>query len=88
MTNQLNKRLLGVGVVIYKEGKILVGLQHRDYEDTCWATPGGKVSDGVIETIEARARREVLEETGIEIKNIEPLTFYEDVENGAHIISF
>ena len=37
------KRIIGIGVFIYKEGKILLGHQYKSYEEPCWSAPGGKL---------------------------------------------
>ena len=81
-----DKRLLGAGVVIIKDGKILLGYQTRSYEQSCWATPGGKIDPG--ETIEQAMIRETEEECGLKIMELEPITFFEEISNGVHIISF
>ncbi|QQE79840.1 NUDIX hydrolase [Alicyclobacillus sp. SO9] len=48
------------------DGRIL--LQHRSDNDT-WGLPGGSMEMG--ETFEETARREVLEETGLEVKDLQ-----------------
>lgn len=65
---------IGVGVMIFREGKILLGLRHEDSAKTdselhgegTWTMPGGKLHFG--ETFEETAIREVDEETGLEVK--------------------
>ncbi len=64
---------IGVGVVLLKEGKVLLGKRHDDPEkalsalhgEGTWTIPGGKLDFG--EGLEDGAYREVLEETGIQI---------------------
>jgi 8-oxo-dGTP diphosphatase len=53
---------VGVGVIIVRDGKILLGLR-RSHGAGTWALPGGHLEWG--ETVESCARREVKEETGL-----------------------
>jgi 8-oxo-dGTP diphosphatase len=57
---------VGVGAVIVQDGKVL--LVRRKYEPLAgqWSLPGGAVEVG--ETLEACLVREMLEETGLEVK--------------------
>ncbi len=50
----------GASVIIYKDNKVL--LQQRK-DNKCWGYAGGRVEYG--EVIEAAAKRELLEETGL-----------------------
>lgn len=86
MKNVINKRILGFGVVIIKDQKVLLGYQTRSYEEPCWAFPGGKVDDE--ETINQAVIREVKEECGLEVSEIEFITFFEDIfQDTTHVIS-
>jgi 8-oxo-dGTP diphosphatase len=55
--------LLGVGVVIRREGRYLLGLRRSQYGYGTWGFPGGKVEAG--EHPLAAASRELLEETSL-----------------------
>jgi len=55
----------GVGVVIVREGELLLIRRGHGANKGLWAVPGGKVEFG--ETREAAAVREAREETGLEI---------------------
>ncbi|NIA24637.1 MAG: NUDIX domain-containing protein [Gammaproteobacteria bacterium] len=55
----------GVGVVIIRDGELLLIRRGRGANKGLWAVPGGKVRFG--ETLEAAAIREAREETGLEI---------------------
>lgn len=55
-------------MVMNQDGHVLLGKRKGAHGEGEYAFPGGKVDHG--ETFEACARREVYEETGIEITNI------------------
>lgn len=59
---------VGVGVILMKDGKVLLGKRKKSHGEGCWAHPGGHLEFG--ETFEECAKREVMEETGLKIKNI------------------
>lgn len=62
------KKLLTL-CVIYQNHKILLGMKKRGFGAGRWNGFGGKVSDE--ETIEDAAEREVQEEAGIEVKDMD-----------------
>lgn len=55
--------LIGVGVAIIRDGKILLGKRKNAHGEGEWAFPGGHLE--YAEQVEECARREVLEETGL-----------------------
>jgi len=59
---------VGVGVMIFKDGKVLFGKRKGSHGEGEYAFPGGHLD--YMETIEDCAKRETFEETGIEIQNI------------------
>ncbi|MGH3359221.1 MAG: NUDIX hydrolase [Nocardioidaceae bacterium] len=60
------RRTLGAGAVLQDEqGRVLLVRRGREPEAGRWTIPGGHVEPG--ETLEQAARREVFEETGLEI---------------------
>lgn len=63
----MNTVRVGVGVIIYRDGHILLGKRKNAHGDGCWSPPGGHLEMG--ETLIDCAKREVLEETGLEIVN-------------------
>lgn len=66
MENQITK--VGVGVMILKDGKVLLGKRKNSHGDGEYAFTGGHLE--YMESFEDCARRETREECGIEIKNI------------------
>lgn len=65
---------VGIGVIIRREGKVLLGLRRGAHGAGTWALPGGHLEFG--ESFEACAAREAAEETGlrIAIEGIGPCT--------------
>ncbi len=57
--------LVGVGVVLVEEGRLLLIKRGNEPGKGLWAVPGGKVRIG--ETLKAAARREAAEETGLDV---------------------
>ena len=67
--------LVGAGVLIYKNGKVL--LQKRR-DSGLWADHGGGVEIG--ETLEETAKRELFEETGLTANSLEFFNIYSGKE--------
>lgn len=65
---QENKPKVGIGVMIFKDGKVLLGKRIGAHGAGEFAFPGGHLE--YMESFANCARREVAEECGIEIKNI------------------
>lgn len=66
MTTSESHPVLGVGVAVVDGTRILLVKRGREPGRGQWAVPGGKVHYG--EPIREAARREVKEETGIEVE--------------------
>ena len=64
----MNRPGVGVGVFIKKQNNFLMVKRHGSHGEGTWSVPGGWMEYG--ETFKETARREVLEEVGLEIKNI------------------
>jgi 8-oxo-dGTP diphosphatase len=73
---------VGVGVFIKKDGKFLLGKRLGAHGEATWCTPGGHLEYG--ESWEACATREVAEETGLKIKNIQFVTLTNDIFEDEH----
>jgi 8-oxo-dGTP diphosphatase len=78
---------VGVGVFVKRNGKILVGKRKGSHGAGTWALPGGHLEPG--ESFETCCKREVLEETGLIINNLNPVVFTNDVfhDQGLHYIT-
>ncbi len=63
-----NEPKVGVGVMIFKNGKVLLGKRRSSHGSGEYAWPGGHMEH--MESFDECARREVMEEAGIEIGNI------------------
>lgn len=59
---------VGIGTMIFKNGKILLGKRKGSHGEGEYAFPGGHLE--YMESFEDCARRETREEAGVEIKNI------------------
>ncbi len=85
----------GFGVMIIRDGKVLLGQRHFDpakadsemHGEGTWTMPGGKLEFG--ESFEIGAVREVLEETGVEIdiKDLEVISLTNDILPDVHFVT-
>ena len=66
---------LGVGALIFEDGNLLIVERAKEPLKGYWSIPGGILETG--EKLEEGIRREVLEETGLEV---EPLSVFEIFE--------
>ena len=77
MVTESARPAVGVGVIIVRENKVLLGVRKGKHGDGCWQFPGGHLEYG--ESIEACARREVLEETSLVLSSIKLGPYTNDV---------
>ena len=83
----------GFGVMLLKDGRVLLGKRHEDPEkassllkgEGTWTMPGGKFDFG--ETFEEGAAREVMEETGIKLNDVKVICVNNDQVETAHFIT-
>lgn len=61
--NEKTRPRIGVGVLVERDGKILLGKRKGSHGASMWAPPGGHLEFG--ETVTECAERELLEETGL-----------------------
>lgn len=65
---EYNRPKVGIGVIIIKDNKVLLGKRKNAHGEGDWAFPGGHLE--LNEAWEDCVRREIKEEVDIEIKNI------------------
>jgi len=92
---RLEKKKVGVGcgVMMLRDGKILLGRRHGDpkkadselHGENSWTMPGGKLEFG--ESFEDGARREVKEETGMELRRARVICVNNDKVPDAHFVT-
>ena len=93
MAEEKKKVGAGFGVMILREGKVLLGKRNDDAEkassalrgEGTWTMPGGKLEFG--ESFESGAKRETLEETGIKLKSVKVLCLNNNKNEHAHFVT-
>lgn len=94
MNNQSSQKPgVGFGVMILKDGKVLLGHRHENPEkassllhgEGTWTMPGGKLH--FQEKLREGAIREVFEETGIKVKDLEAISISNDIVQDAHFVT-
>ncbi|KKR07039.1 MAG: Nudix hydrolase 1 [Parcubacteria group bacterium GW2011_GWC2_39_14] len=79
---------IGVGVIIIRDDKVLLGLRQGSHGAGEWAFPGGKVEFG--ETIFEAAIREAKEESGIDVTDLELISIADEMRyidtDGKHFV--
>ena len=94
MNNQIKQTQgVGFGVMILREGKVLLGHRHENPEkassllhgEGTWTMPGGKLH--FQEKLKEGAIREVFEETGIKVKDLEAISISNDIVQDAHFVT-
>ena len=75
----MKTRIIVSAIIENSKGEILIGKKHSNrgvYLDA-WHIPGGGIKEG--ERIEEGLKREIREETNLEITDIEPIHFSDDI---------
>jgi 8-oxo-dGTP diphosphatase len=83
----------GIGIMILKGDKVLLGHRHPDPEkasselhgEGTWTMPGGKIHFG--ERIQEAAERELKEETGLIPKSMKVVSVGNEIRNDAHFVT-
>jgi len=78
---------VGIGVFVFKDGKFLMQQRQGSHGAGTWSVPGGHLEFN--ESFEDTARREVMEETSLSIKNIRFGAVTNDIfpEDGKHYVT-
>ena len=78
---------MGVGVLVLREGLVLLGKRKGSHGAGTWALPGGHLEYG--ESVEACAVRETKEETGLDIEVFAQGPYTNDVmpSEGKHYVT-
>ena len=83
----------GIGVMLLKDNKVLLGKRHDDPEkassvlhgEGTWTMPGGKLDFG--ESFEEAAKRETFEETSIKLIDTEVISITNEIVPDAHFVT-
>lgn len=91
MVNQLEKQhnqgrpKVGLGVIIVKNGKVLIGKRKGNHSGDTWGLPGGHLEHG--ESWETCAARETKEECDLDIQDIRHVGTTNDLIDGKHYVT-
>ncbi len=85
--NEKKRPYIGVALIVIRQGLVLLGKRRNAHGAGTWQFPGGHLEYG--ESIEACARRELFEETGLSVTNLRMGPFTNDFfENeGKHYVT-
>ncbi len=83
----------GVGIMVVRDHKVLLGLRHSDPEkadselhgEGTWTMPGGKVD--WHQTIEESARRELEEETSLKASKLKLISVTDEIVHDNHFVT-
>jgi 8-oxo-dGTP diphosphatase len=75
---------VGVGIMIVKDGQVLLGRRKGAHGEGEYAWPGGHLEFG--ETLEECIEREIAEEAGIKVRPIRPVSVSNVIKYGRHYL--
>ena len=78
---------VGIAAMVLRDGRVLLGLRRGAHGAGTWQCPGGHLEWG--ETVEACAAREVREETGLVVHDLQPGPWTNDLfeAEGKHYVT-
>jgi len=76
---------VGVGVLLLRDGRVLLGERRGAHGAGTWALPGGHLEFG--ESPASTATRELAEETGLVARQLQPGPYTSDMIEGRHYIT-
>lgn len=76
--------VLGVGVLVEHDGRVLLVKRGREPAKGLWALPGGKVE--FKENLKHAAQREMREETGLDVEAGEVIYVFELIDEQFHYV--
>jgi 8-oxo-dGTP diphosphatase len=84
---KVSRPQVGVGVIVLREDKVLLGKRRGSHGAGTWALPGGHLEFG--ESVEACALRETKEETGLKVRILRQGPYTNDVmlAEGKHYVT-
>ena len=86
MTTENPRPQVGVGVVLVRDGRVFLAKRQGSHGEASWASAGGHLEWG--ESLEECARRETLEELGVEVSNLQFLCVSNILAYEKHYIDF
>lgn len=84
MAQDKARPLVGVGVVLRRQGRVFLALRQGSHGAATWASAGGHLEWG--ESLEACARREAREELGVEVGRLQFLCVANIIAYGRHYV--
>ena len=84
MQNRLERPLVGIGVVFIRNNTIFLAKRFGSHGQSTWGSAGGHLEFG--ETLEECARREALEELGVQVGQVTFLCISNIVAYGKHYV--